>query len=77
MSGLPIDPHLAWVNLPAMGHGLLINIIMTFLTLGIGLFTSLLVTLATRFPSGPKATWEILPEDPGRVVTPGWQSRHR
>ena len=46
MSGLPIDPYLAWINLPAMGRGLLINILMTFLTLGIGLFTSLLVTLA-------------------------------
>jgi arginine/ornithine transport system permease protein len=46
MSGLPIDVHLAWTSLPAMGRGLLINILLTFITLGIGLFTSLLVTLA-------------------------------
>lgn len=46
MSALPIDLNLAWVNLPAMGRGLLINVLMTFLTLGIGLITSLLVTLA-------------------------------
>jgi arginine/ornithine transport system permease protein len=46
MSALPFDLHLAWTNLPAMGRGLLINILLTFITLGIGLFTSLLVTLA-------------------------------
>jgi len=46
MSVIPIDLDLAWTNLPAMGRGLLTNIVMTFLTLGIGLFTSLLVTLA-------------------------------
>jgi arginine/ornithine transport system permease protein len=46
MSGLPIDPQLALASLPAMGRGLLINIMLTFVTLGIGLFTSLLVTLA-------------------------------
>lgn len=46
MSYLPIDPDLAWINLPAMGRGLVINILLTFITLGIGLFTALLVTLA-------------------------------
>ena len=43
---LPIDFHLALASLPAMGRGLLINILLTFVTLAIGLFTSLLVTLA-------------------------------
>jgi arginine/ornithine transport system permease protein len=46
MSYLPIDVHLAWVNLPAMGRGLVNNVLLTFITLGIGLCTSLLVTLA-------------------------------
>jgi arginine/ornithine transport system permease protein len=47
MSGLlPIDLNLAWASLPDMARGLLINILLTFITLGIGLFTSLLVTLA-------------------------------
>ncbi len=43
---LPIDLHLALASLPDMARGLLINIFLTFITLAIGLFTSLLVTLA-------------------------------
>jgi His/Glu/Gln/Arg/opine family amino acid ABC transporter permease subunit len=43
---LPIDLHLALASLPDMARGLLINILLTFVTLAIGLFTSLLVTLA-------------------------------
>jgi len=46
MSYLPIDPQLAWASLPAMGRGIVTNILLTFITLGIGLVTALLVTLA-------------------------------
>lgn len=43
---LPIDLDLAVASLPNMARGLLTNILLTFVTLAIGLFTSLLVTLA-------------------------------
>ena len=46
MSGLPIDLEPRLDSLPEMARGLLINILLTFITLAIGLFTSLLVTLA-------------------------------
>ena len=46
MSALPIDFQLALASLPDMARGLLTNIVLTFITLAIGLFTSLLVTLA-------------------------------
>jgi arginine/ornithine transport system permease protein len=46
MTGLPIDLSLAWNSLPAMARGLLVTILLTFVTLSIGLFTSLFVTFA-------------------------------
>jgi arginine/ornithine transport system permease protein len=46
MSAFPIDFSLAAASLPDMARGLLTNILLTFITLAIGLFTSVLVTLA-------------------------------
>lgn len=64
MSYLPIDPHLAWINLPAMGRGLVNNVLLTFITLSIGLVTSLLVTLArmstNRLLSGLAGAYVLL-----------------
>ncbi|WP_342362077.1 ABC transporter permease subunit [Terrarubrum flagellatum] len=63
MNALPIDLSLAMASLPDMARGLTINILLTFLTLAIGLFTSLLVTLArmskNRLVSGVAAAYVV------------------
>ena len=46
MSALPIDLHLAWRACPPWRAVCSTNVLLTFITLAIGLFTSLLVTLA-------------------------------